>query len=124
MNGRLESQGEGKGGRTRGKERRPERGRGAGAPEPKDLWRPKMRVLSAGRRDCRWGEAQAARRGAPAERGSKLQHAGLSAAPTAASAGVQGAKPLALRVWVARVPQAWAASSCYSEPRRVVPARG
>lgn len=50
MNGRPESQGEGKGGRTRGKERRRERGRGAGAREPKDLWRPKTRVLSAGQR--------------------------------------------------------------------------
>lgn len=48
---------------------------------------------SVGRRDCRWGEAQAARRGAPAERGSKLQRAGLSAAPPAASAGSRARSP-------------------------------
>lgn len=72
---------------------------------------------SGGRRGCRWGEARAARRGAPAETGSKLQHARALRVRRG-----PGREAPALGKRPARARQACAAAS--SGPRRLLPARG
>lgn len=87
--------GEGRRGRRRGRGGggKREARRGAGGPGtagPAEAQEAQGRAFYAprggGRRGCRWGEARAAHRGAPAERGSELQHAPGSPRPLGSGA--------------------------------------
>lgn len=122
MNGEAEEPGRRGAGGLRGKvEEEESSGGGPETREPGEAEEGRGRAFpppgSGGRRGCRWGEAQAARRGALRRGAVNCSTPGLPAAP-----GIRPGPSPELRI----PPPAIARRACasFSGPRRLVPARG